>query len=162
MTPIERFRFALEQAGSRKQGATGWTCPAHDDRRASLSFKEGRDSRVLVTCHAGCDLLDILRALNLDQTDLFPPKEHTNGSRPQITATYDYTNEDGHLLFQAVRYFPKDFRQRRRPRPDDPQDKIRDGWVWNLQRHPPRAVPPPKRARRCWCWPDPVGGRGRT
>ncbi len=35
--------------------------------------------------------------------------------RPQasgaIVATYDYVDEDGHLLLQCVRYDPKDFRQ---------------------------------------------------
>jgi hypothetical protein len=41
-----------------------------------------------------------------------------------ISATYDYVDEDGALLFQVVRYDPKDFRQRR---PDG-----RDGWLWNL------------------------------
>jgi hypothetical protein len=29
-------------------------CPAHADRRASLSISEGRDGRVLLHCHAGC------------------------------------------------------------------------------------------------------------
>jgi hypothetical protein len=39
-------------------------------------------------------------------------------------ARYDYVDEAGHLLFQVVRYAPKEFRQRR---PDG-----QDGWVWNL------------------------------
>ena len=30
----------------------------------------------------------------------------------RIVATYDYTNESGELLYQVVRYEPKDFRQR--------------------------------------------------
>ncbi len=42
----------------------------------------------------------------------------------QIVATYDYTDEDGELLYQAVRYEPKDFRQRR---PDG-----KGGWIWTL------------------------------
>jgi hypothetical protein len=31
----------------------------------------------------------------------------------RISATYDYTDGDGELLFQAVRYEPKGFSQRR-------------------------------------------------
>src|SRR5437667_207057 len=46
-------------------------------------------------------------------------------TRPQIIATYDYTDEAGKLLFQCVRFEPKAFRQRR---PDD-----NGGWIWNLQ-----------------------------
>jgi putative DNA primase/helicase len=45
------------QLQAKKNGA-GWLakCPAHDDNRASLSIGEGRDGRVLVRCHAGCDV----------------------------------------------------------------------------------------------------------
>ena len=43
----------------------------------------------------------------------------------KIVKTYDYLDEAGTLLFQAVRYEPKEFRQRR---PDG-----KDGWIWNLE-----------------------------
>jgi hypothetical protein len=47
----------------------------------------------------------------------------------KIVATYDYTDELGELLFQVVRFEPKDFRQRRPPRKDD----VSGGeWVWNV------------------------------
>ena len=47
----------------RKAGA-GWTarCPAHDDRRPSLSIRDSGD-KVLVCCHAGCDQLDVIAVL---------------------------------------------------------------------------------------------------
>lgn len=41
-----------------------------------------------------------------------------------ITATYDYTDEHGELLFQAVRMEPKSFRQRR------PEG---NGWKWSVK-----------------------------
>ena len=31
-------------------------CPAHDDKRASLSISTGNDGRILLHCHAGCDI----------------------------------------------------------------------------------------------------------
>ncbi|MDY6918453.1 MAG: AAA family ATPase [Chloroflexota bacterium] len=40
-------------------------------------------------------------------------------------ATYDYTDPEGELLYQVVRFQPKTFRQRR---PDG-----NGGWVWNLK-----------------------------
>jgi AAA domain-containing protein len=46
-------------------------------------------------------------------------------SRPTIVATYDYHDEGGALLFQVVRYEPKDFRQRR---PDGS-----GGWDWSVK-----------------------------
>jgi hypothetical protein len=51
-----------------------------------------------------------------------PGSAHSN--KRHITATYDYTDEGGELLYQVVRLHPKDFRQRR---PDG-----RGGWIWSL------------------------------
>ena len=44
--------------------------------------------------------------------------------KPRIVQTYDYTDEQGELLFQVCRLDPKDFRQRR---PDG-----KGGWDWRL------------------------------
>src|SRR5262249_48743312 len=45
-------------------------------------------------------------------------------NKPCIVKCYPYRDEKGELLFEVVRFEPKDFRQRR---PDG-----RSGWVWNL------------------------------
>jgi len=42
-------------------------------------------------------------------------------------ANYPYRDAEGTLLFQVVRYEPKDFRQRR-PKPDG-----QEGWLWDLR-----------------------------
>jgi hypothetical protein len=44
----------------------------------------------------------------------------------EISKIYDYRDESGELLFQTVRYEPKDFKQRR-PDRDNPGQ-----WLWNL------------------------------
>jgi hypothetical protein len=49
----------------------------------------------------------------------------TSESGKKIVKTYDYTDEAGSLIFQVVRFEPKDFRQRR---PDG-----HGGWIWNLK-----------------------------
>ena len=51
----------------------------------------------------------------------------------KIVATYDYTDENGVLLFQVTRHEPKDFRQRRRAKAGDNPKDIKDGWVWKVQ-----------------------------
>ena len=38
-------------------------CPVHEDRRPSLSITTGKDGKVLVRCHAGCDQRDLIAAL---------------------------------------------------------------------------------------------------
>jgi hypothetical protein len=50
-------------------------CPAHDDRTPSLSIAQGDDGRVLLHCHAGCEHRAIAAALDLNEQDLFPPRE---------------------------------------------------------------------------------------
>ena len=97
-------------------------CPAHDDRKASLSIGEGQDHRLLLHCKAGCSLAAILEPLALTTRDLFPPK--TSTTKKTILKTYDYQNAEGALVYQVVRFEPKDFRQRR---PDG-----NGGWTWNL------------------------------
>lgn len=118
-------------------------CPAHDDRTPSLSLWLGRNGALLVRCWAcrGCTVEDITRRAGLTMTDLFPPDSRADGPyaregagprsrpaapKPKIVATYDYTDEAGKLLYQSVRYEPKEFRQRR-PCPEMPT-----GWVWSL------------------------------
>jgi putative DNA primase/helicase len=52
-------------------------------------------------------------------------ERHGNGNgKPRIVATYDYRDERGVLLYQSVRFEPKDFRQRQ---PNG------NGWTWNLR-----------------------------
>lgn len=72
--PIERFTDALADADCRpRKSGDGWAarCPAHEDKQASLSIHEGEDGRVLVKCHAGCDMESILAELELEARDLF-------------------------------------------------------------------------------------------
>lgn len=70
----------------RKVGV-GWIarCPAHDDRRPSLSIKDGDDGRVLVRCHAGCDqtrVIETLAVLGLWPNRCSPWAERLRRPRP--------------------------------------------------------------------------------
>jgi|ERR1039458_8612939 DNA primase len=68
--PIQQVLDLLEKV---RASGEGWSalCPAHDDRNNSLSIREGDDGRILLKCHAGCDVNDILEALGLDLQNLF-------------------------------------------------------------------------------------------
>ena len=101
-----------------------------------MSIGNGRDGKLVVHCHAGCSqesVIDWLKALDMWPTTAkqtsaaaVPPVRINLGqSRGAIVATYDYVNEDGELLYQAVRYDPKDFRQRA-PKPDGT-------WSWTIK-----------------------------
>ncbi len=105
-----------------------WTalCPAHPDRKPSLSVGVGDDGRVLVHCQAGCPIDAVLEALQMTRADLFPEASAPSPNGPRrIVETYDYCGTFGVLLFQVVRYEPKQFMQRR---PDGD-----GGWIWNVK-----------------------------
>lgn len=57
-------------------------CPAHDDKHPSLSVRETEDGTVLIKCWAGCGAVDVLSAVELEFSDLFPNKGwRKNGKR---------------------------------------------------------------------------------
>lgn len=128
-------RFLAAQRNVKPTGSATWqfSCPhaGHEngDRRPSASVTIAPpDDRLLVTCYAGHTAEDICAASGLALADLFPsrdpaPARSGNGKR-RIVATYPYVDEDGVLLFEVVRFEPKDFRQRV---PDG-----KGGWSWRL------------------------------
>jgi hypothetical protein len=126
VSAIDRLEAALAAHGcdpKRRGDHIDALCPTHDDVNPSLDVDPGRDGRALVTCRTGCQLDDILATLELSWGDLFDVDPSRNG-KPEITAEYPYTDEQGNLLFQVVRYSSKSFRQRR---PDGA-----GGWTWKL------------------------------
>jgi hypothetical protein len=127
MTPLENVLSRLY--GARKQG-DGWValCPAHDDKVQSLSVTVGDDGRVLVHCHAGCDVNAIVGALGLTTADLFERAVQRVG---RLLTQYPYTDEKRVVLFVVERREPKSFLQKR---PDGA-----GGFVYNL--HRVRRVP---------------------
>jgi hypothetical protein len=70
------IRDFLSRLTHVKKNSRGWTafCPAHDDRKASLSIAEGDDGRILLKCFTGCTVEAIVAALGLRMPDLFPSK----------------------------------------------------------------------------------------
>lgn len=120
------------QLGGKWNGRHGSArCPAHNDRHPSLSVSDGADGKVLVRCHTGCDQFAVIETLK--ERGLWPENQPVpklrihrggkeNGAYPvpdrrgggREAAVYDYRDEAGRLLYQAVRYDnPKTFRQRR-------------------------------------------------
>ena len=115
----------MRALGGKRVGKTTMAhCPAHYDRNPSLAIKlEG--GKILVHCFAGCKQPDVIAALR--SLGLWPEsKPMDTKPRRRIVATYDYVDEHGEVLYQSVRFEPKDFRQRR---PDG-----NGGWIWKSVR----------------------------
>jgi putative DNA primase/helicase len=117
---------ALERFQDLRRQGDSWRarCPAHADNRPSLSLRLGPDDRLLLHCHAGCAPEAILSAVGLTWADVMPAPRSDSVTPDDLVATYEYTDTQGTLLYQVLRYVPKTFRQRR---PDGA-----GGWVWQL------------------------------
>lgn len=89
----------------RKSGASWLThCPAHDDRRPSLSLTDG-DGHALFCCHAGCHpdaVIEVLKGRGL--WPAAPSRNETRPRKPKPRETrYEVRNAGGELVAVHVR-----------------------------------------------------------
>jgi hypothetical protein len=73
-SPVDNLVSRLD--GAKRTGHARYLakCPAHEDRTASLSIRETDDGTVLLHCFAGCSVHEVVSAVGLELTDLFPPQ----------------------------------------------------------------------------------------
>lgn len=71
-TALERICAALDKLGPVRTAGRGISaqCPAHEDRRPSLSVTP-IDGSVLLHCHGGCDTADVVAVLGMTLADLY-------------------------------------------------------------------------------------------
>ncbi len=76
--------------GVVEKGAGRWhaKCPAHNDKRPSLTITEKDDGRVLMKCWAGCSAFEICAAVGLDISELFPPRTSINRKPEKQSSPY--------------------------------------------------------------------------
>ena len=83
-TAARRLLDRLEHV--KEIGSERWIsrCPGHDDRTPSLSLRELEDGRILLHCFAGCAASDVVAAVGLKLSDLFPERtvHCVSGIRP--------------------------------------------------------------------------------
>ena len=93
MQSVDEFLCLLK--GVKPSGDHKWMalCPAHDDKKRSLSITEAKD-RILIHCHAGCTPEQILEALNLEKADLFLG-ERKKPEQREIDTVYHYVDVEG-------------------------------------------------------------------
>lgn len=71
--------------GVKDNGRNKWLakCPAHKDKRPSLSVRDADSGAVLVKCWTGCTVAEIAGAVGLDVSELFPPRENPTDGKSQ-------------------------------------------------------------------------------
>lgn len=95
-------------------------CPCHNDKKASLSISQGRNNRIILSCHAGCNYKDILSEVGLTEADLFNDGRATQEKNlltkiasyvdKPIEAVYDYKDANGKYLYSKIRFIGKHIR----------------------------------------------------
>ncbi|MBP2656785.1 MAG: hypothetical protein H6Q73_4354 [Firmicutes bacterium] len=109
-------------------------CSRHgSDSEPSLMIDQEKNSFYCHGCQAGGDCIELATWL-LDSdfkttaaklAEDFSAGISVRQTKKKIAAEYNYLDENGEIVFQAVRMVPKDFRQRR---PDG-----QGGWIWDLK-----------------------------
>lgn len=115
-------------------------CPAHPDKRPSLSIRD-QDGKVRLHCFVGCEAKAIISALGLTFRDLgfasdpkWKQRIKASAMKPcgprkrlgLIEAIYPYTGIHGELVAEKIRFEGKVFLWRR------PQ--AGGGWIWKVDR----------------------------
>ncbi len=74
MNHVDNLLSRLDKV--RQSGPDSWMarCPAHEDKSASLSIRHA-DEKMLIHCFAGCSVHEVVGAIGLEISDLFPPRE---------------------------------------------------------------------------------------
>jgi hypothetical protein len=107
-------------------------CPCHDDQRPSLSINT-KNGKVLFKCHIGCPQSDLVAALFSTRykytTGNSNGNQQTQKSFPwnNATAIYQYTDEEGEVLFEVGRDGHGNEKAIRQRRPDG-----NGGYIYNL------------------------------
>lgn len=148
-SPVEKILARLGDRVVRKRSSGTWDahCPCsrhrNGDKSPSLGITEGSNGQALIHCLAGGTPEDVLGSIGLMLSDLFPAPGRNGSCKTSVRAAgrvkisnqaeetvsgriawaYDYTDENGTLLYQNVRYEPKNFKQRR--------PKAGGGWVYS-------------------------------
>lgn len=81
MTPLEKLLEKLAKVRRTKADCYSALCPAHDDKRPSLSIRERDDGVLLLKCWHGCTAQEIVAATGLQMQDLFPEQPGRHGGK---------------------------------------------------------------------------------
>ncbi len=103
---LQRFKI-LKRYGNKAQ----CTCPAHDDKQASLTITQGRKC-TLFYCHAGCTVDAVLSAAGILKKETFydaqPLKANWRAyiegrEKRRIESVYNYVSCNGTYAFTKIR-----------------------------------------------------------
>ncbi len=111
MSNMTLEELASHFTGAKRTGRNSFQCkcPAHDDKKASLTITEEK-GKLLLHCHADCKTEEVLAAVGLNFKDISDYQEPDWRKKleyfykKKIEAVYDYKTEKGEYLYSKVRF----------------------------------------------------------
>lgn len=89
-SPIDTVLHRLDRVKRTAPDKWQALCPAHNDKRPSLSIREADDHKVLLKCWSGCGAAEIVNALGLSLADLFPGDRYSVTNTKRMRKPFDY------------------------------------------------------------------------
>ena len=86
---IEKLIDRLDGVKETGYGKYVACCPSHDDHAPSLAITLKDDDVILLKCWAGCETEDVLSAISLTFSDLYPERIGTTTKSKQFRKPYD-------------------------------------------------------------------------
>jgi len=77
---LDRLLNQLTKVKPNGKGQFTARCPSHDDKSPSLAIRQTDDGKILLRCFAGCSAYQVVNAVGLSLTDLFPPREASHST----------------------------------------------------------------------------------
>lgn len=101
---MELREFLTHFDNVKQSGRNQYTarCPVHGDSHNSLSIGYNSEkSHILVYCHAGCEVKDVLKSIGLKMSDLYA--DNSKGKQILHQKTYIYKDENSNVVYYKTR-----------------------------------------------------------
>lgn len=101
---MELREFLSHFENVKQSGRNQYTarCPVHGDSHNSLSIGYNSEkSHILVYCHAGCEVENILKSIGLKMSDLYT--DNSKGKQILYQKTYIYKDENSNVVYYKTR-----------------------------------------------------------
>jgi hypothetical protein len=107
MNKINQIIERLEKVKRTGQGKWLACCPAHPDKSPSLTITQTDDGKILIHCFSGCQVSDVVAAVGLELSNLFPENpSYKKGTKPPKFNKYelfDLLINNSYILVLAIR-----------------------------------------------------------
>ena len=85
MSDINSLLSRLDKVKKIREGEWSALCPVHNEKTPSMRIKHTQDDKILMHCFGcGANGTEIVQAIGLDTSDLFPEGQHYKGKHERI------------------------------------------------------------------------------